>query len=154
MSAWPEIKQVMSRARVTSPAVSFLTPLHTIMMLQPLPAKIQLLIAQQLENRDKAALVLTSQHFYKLVTPSLYKNIDNTYNRELMRLVDTLARTPLLRAFPRTLTLEAWDPSEAEPPGDLLVDPHEEELDSSGFRIGLLCRLAEAACPFEVEARL
>jgi hypothetical protein len=76
-------------------------------MLQPLPAELQLLIAQHLETPDKVALVLTSHHFYNLVTPSLYENIDNTYNNGLMRLVDTLARNPSLRAFPRTLTLEA-----------------------------------------------
>jgi hypothetical protein len=124
---------------------------HTIMMLQPLPAELQLFIAQHLETPDKAALVLTSHHFHKLVAPSLYENIENTYNSGLMRLVDTLARNPSLRVFPRSLTLEAWDTLSGDDPAHVWVDPHEEELDYAGYRYGLLCRLAKAACPVEDE---
>ncbi|CEN60505.1 hypothetical protein ASPCAL02942 [Aspergillus calidoustus] len=121
-------------------------------MLQLLPSEVQLLIAQHLGTADKAALVLTSHHFYSLVIPSLYENIENTYDQGLMRLVDTLARNPSLRAFPRSLTLEAWDTPSTDNPADVWIDPHEEELDFPGYRLGLLCRLAKAACPVENEA--
>ncbi|KAL5334639.1 hypothetical protein BJX70DRAFT_350237 [Aspergillus crustosus] len=125
-------------------------------MFQQLPPEIQLLVAQQLDcTSATAALALTSHHFHDLATPILYKNLENTYTHDILRLVDTLARNPSLRGFPRSLKLEAWDPVPLETGEDALtrvpVDPEEEEQDYWAYRIGLLCRLAKAACPSQNE---